>query len=254
MTIDSLAILGRSRFGLELTEQAILDNCRELDVSLTLVSPPHPPDHDLVRANEAVAAAVDRSAGRLLGLCRVDPWDNGGALEALERAAARPGIRGVLLNPFEENFRINDARVKPVARKAAELKLPVVVVSGIPWQSEATQVAQFADWSADNPVIMTNGGQYNISGLAQSDAEAALALANVYLQTNGVYREDFLQRVVEEFGSERLLFASSAPYFDPRFEKRRVELLHVEERDRDAILERNASTLFSITSGKGAAA
>jgi len=246
MTIDSLVFLGSSRFGVELTAEALATGCREQDVSLSLASPPHPPDHDLRAANERILSAVDRSGGALLGLFRVDPWDAVESIETVERAAALPGIRGLLLHPAEEHFRINDPRVRPVADRAAALGLPVVVATGTPWQSEATQVAEFARWCGDAPVVMTNGGQYNISGLSQTDAEAALTLENVHLHTNGVYREDFLQRVVGEFGQDRLLFASGAPSFDVRYEKRRVELLHVDDGARDAVLAGNARRLFAI--------
>jgi hypothetical protein len=61
-------------------------------------------------------------------------------------------------------------------------------------------------------VVATSGGQINISGLGQTDAELALAAAaNLCLQTTGVYREDFLDAVVARFGPGRLLFASAFP-------------------------------------------
>lgn len=246
MTVDALAFLGRSRFGLELDEQTLLDRARVAGVAVTVVSPPHPRDHDLTRANDEAAAAVDRSDGRLAALCRVDPWDAEESRALIRRAADSAAFHGLLLHPAEEHFRINDGRLRPIAEAAADAGLPIVVVTGTPWQSEATQVGEFAQWCTGVPVVMTNGGQYNISGLSQTDAEAALAFDNVHVHTNGVYREDFLQRVVADFGAERVLFASSAPYFDVRYEKRRVELLHVGPRERQALLGANATRIFSL--------
>ena len=61
------------------------------------------------------------------------------------------------------------------------------------------------------------------SGLGQQDAELALESSpNLFIQTSGVYREDFLEGVVSRFGAERLLYASAFPRFDPRLELLRI--------------------------------
>ncbi len=246
MIIDANITLGTSRFGMELAEGVALERCAHEGVTVAVVNPSHPVDHDFLRANEELAGTVERAKGRLVGLCRVDPWDGDVGLQLLHSSVDSLGFRGLFLHPAEEHFRINDSRIVPLAKLAAELDIPVVVATGYPWLSEPSQVADFAQWCPDVPVIMTNGGQYNISGLSQIDAESALGLANIHLYTSGVYREDFLQKVVKNFGPERVLFASSAPYFDPGFEKRRVDLLHVSEGEREALLRRNAQRVFWI--------
>ena len=94
--------------------------------------------------------------------------------------------------------------------------------------------------------MLTNGGQFNISGLAQFDAELALRNANVHVHTTGMYREDFLERVAATFGAERLLFASGAPIFSMAYERRRVDLAHFGDAGRDLILGGNAARVFGI--------
>jgi predicted TIM-barrel fold metal-dependent hydrolase len=244
MTIDSLVFLGTSRFGPELPVDAFAERWRTAGVTAAVASPPHPVGHDFARANQELADAVHSADGYLVGLARIDPWDGDAALALMERAVGTLGLSGLFLNPFEEHFRINDARLRPVARLAADLNVPVVIATGYPWVSEPNQVAEFASWCPDVPVVMTNGGQYNISGLAQTDAALALALDNVHIHSTGVYREDFLQRTVDRFGAHRVLFASSAPYFNAGFEKRRVELAHIGEDVRQAVLTGNAQRLF----------
>ncbi|GAB3881331.1 hypothetical protein GCM10028802_26380 [Terrabacter terrigena] len=213
---------------------------------MAVATAPHPVDHDFDRANRELADAVDAASGRLVGLCRVDPWDGEDALALLERSVNEHGHRGLLLHPAEEHFRINDARLIPLAQLAENLGIPVLVAAGYPWLSEPSQVAQFAGWCPGVPVVMTNGGQFNISGLSQIDAEAALRLDNVHIQTSGVYREDFLQKVVRTFGVERVMFASAAPYFDLDYERMRVGLLHVAEEERAQIFAGNAQRVFRL--------
>ena len=40
--------------------------------------------------------------------------------------------------------------------------------------------------------------------------------------TDGVYRQDFIERIAGELDPRRLLAGSFAPYFDLRYERRRV--------------------------------
>lgn len=246
MIIDSLMTVGASRFGFDLPAATAVEHLRSQGIALALAAPAHPVDHDFARANVQLAESSIDSAGRLVGLCRVDPWDGEAALELLEGSIRNRGMRGLFLNPEEERFRINDARLRPIAELAQALSVPVVVEAGYPWLSEPSQIAQFARWCPEIAVVMTNGGQFNISGLSQIDAEGALALPNVHIQTSGVYREDFLQKVVANYGADRVLFATAAPYFDPGYEKLRVSLLHVAEEHRQDILGGNARGLFSL--------
>ena len=96
---------------------------------------------------------------------------------------------------------------------------------------------------------MTNGGQINISGLGQADATLALQKAsNLYIDTAGVYRQDFIEETVENFGAGRVLFGSGSPYFDQRYEIMRGLLAKVSEDDREAILSGNAKRMLGYSS------
>jgi uncharacterized protein len=65
--------------------------------------------------------------------------------------------------------------------------------------------------------MMTHGGQINIGGLGQRDAWLALSTCpNLYMQTSGVYREDFIEEVIEGIGAGRVVFGSRAPLMDAR--------------------------------------
>jgi hypothetical protein len=69
---------------------------------------------------------------------------------------------------------------------------------GAAWVSEAPQVAELARRFPEVPIVMTNGGQINISGFSQRNSRLALAeCANASMTTSGVYREDFIEDVLE---------------------------------------------------------
>jgi uncharacterized protein len=129
----------------------------------------------------------------------------------------------------------------------------VILATGYPFVSEALQVAELAHRHPETTFVATNGGQINISGLGQDDAFLALeACPNLYVQTSGVYREDFLEGVVERFGAERLVYASAWPWFDPRLELLRVRWApNLGEDTRAAILGGNATRLLLGGTGPG---
>lgn len=246
MIVDGLSFLGTSRFGYRREPAELLDALDSEGIDLALVAPMHPRDGDLGVANKEVAAVVRDHPDRLVAIARVDPWDGDDAIAQLTSAVQEGGAKGVFLHPDEETFQINDTRWRPIAERAAELGVAVLVSTGHHCRSEAGQVASFAEWCPSVPVIMTNGGQLNISGLGQVDAELALALPNVHIFTSGVYRDDFLERAVRTFGADRVLFASFAPQFDVGYERRRVYQVHIPEEERALVLAGNAQRLFGL--------
>lgn len=245
MIVDGLVYLGASHFGYAQDPTAALADMADVGTSVALAVPVHPTGADFGPVNDAVAEAAAASDGRLVALARVDPWNGSAALAELRRAV-REGARGLFLHPGEEHFPINDDRVRPVVETAAELGVPVVVAAGFHLYSEPLQLGRAARWTPDNPVVLTNGGQLNISGLMGFDAELALGNDNVVVHTSGMYREDFLEGVVAKFGAERLMFASAAPLFDMTYERRRVDLAHFSDAERDLVLGGNARRVFGL--------
>ena len=244
MTVDALSFLGTSRFGYRREPAELLETLPAEGIERAVVAPMHPRDGGLGAANRELTAFVRDHADRLTAVARIDPWDGDDAIAQLTEAVTEGGARGVFLHPDEEHFQINDTRWRPIAARANQLGVPVLVATGHHCRSEAGQVAVFAEWCPDVPVIMTNGGQLNISGLGQVDAELALGLPNVHILTSGVYRDDFLERTVRKFGAERVLFASFAPRFDVGYEHRRVHQVHLTAAERALLLSGNARRLF----------
>jgi predicted TIM-barrel fold metal-dependent hydrolase len=245
MIADGLVFLGHSHFGHELDPAAALAGLDAIGADLALAAPVHPHRGGFPEANEAVAAAAAESAGRLVPLCRVDPWEGADAATELRRAVGA-GARGLLLHPAEEHIAINDHRVRPLVEAAAELGVPVVVAAGYHLVAEPLQLGAAAGWTPDHPFVLTNGGQLNISGLSQFDAELALTRPNVHVHTTGMYRQDFLEGVVATFGPERLVFATAAPLFSVAYERQRVEQAHVSATERELILGGNTVRIFGL--------
>ena len=247
MIVDGLTFLGDSIFGYRATETDLLAAMDETEIDRAVVCPVKPRTYRLARENERVAEAVRQHAGRLVGFGRVDPLLGDAAAADAETALGELGLSGLFLHPWEETFRAGASLVDPIIEIARARGVPVLVATGYPWLSEPLQVADLARRFPDVSFLLTNGGQLNVSGLGQTDAERALAHnRNLVIQTAGVYREDFLEGVVDRFGAERLVFASAFPLMNTTLELLRARSLHVGEDEKARVLGGNLVTLLGL--------
>jgi predicted TIM-barrel fold metal-dependent hydrolase len=250
MIIDVFTLLGESIQGYSQSEEALLSLMDEAGVDRAVICPVKPRGYHLGPANDRVAAAAQRS-DRLIGFARVDPRLGDEAVRELDRAVAELGLRGLFLHPWEETFRINSPLVDPVVARAAELGLPLLVATGYPWLSEAPQVGDLARRFPSLQIIMSHGGQINISGLGQFDAWLVLQQhPNVCIETSGVYRQDFIEEAAQAFGPERVLFGSSTPRMDMRLEVERVRWAKLPDEARALMLGGNAARILHLASDR----
>lgn len=232
MIFDFRIFLGQSFDGTRQTVSELLTRMDSLSIDMALACPFKPLAYDLNQANADLADSIASYPDRLVGAARIDPWQPDAA-DLLQRGLEDHALAALYLNPWEENFRADLAILDPLLAIAAAAGIPVIVATGYPWLSEALQVSKLAQRWPTVPIVMTNGGQINISGLGQADATLALRQSsNLYIDTAGIYRQDFIEETVEEFGGERVLFGSGAPYLDQRYEIKRILQAKVDETTR----------------------
>lgn len=246
MFFDFRVFLGQSFDGTSQSADELLHSMDALGIEHALACPLKPISYNLGEANTALAAAIRGYRNRLVGAARIDPWQPA-AVDSLRITVEDLGLRALFLNPWEEHFRADLEMLDPLMDVARMHRLPVLVAAGYPWLSEALQICMLAQRWPSVPVVMTNGGQINISGLGQADATLAMQKqSNLYIDTAGVYRQDFIEETVEAFGGERVLFASGKPYFDQHYEIKRVTLAKVSESDRIAMQAGSAMKLLGL--------
>jgi predicted TIM-barrel fold metal-dependent hydrolase len=246
MIFDFRTFLGQSFDGTRQTVSDLLRSMDALRIDMALACPFKPVSYNLDRANEELAVSIKDHPDRLVGAARIDPWQPD-AEKLLERALESYGLKALFLNPWEEHFRADLGRLDPLLEILQAHSAPVLVASGYPWLSEALQVCRLAQRWRDTPVVMTNGGQFNISGLGQADVTLALSKApNLFIDTAGVYRQDFIEETADAFGAERVLFGSGSPCFDQRYEIQRILLAKVNGTARISMQSGNALRLLKM--------
>jgi predicted TIM-barrel fold metal-dependent hydrolase len=245
LIIDGLTMVGTTINGYALSAEKLLASMDTNGVGKSVIAPVQPKTYRLEPQNDTAANMQDRYPDRLVGFCRIDPRQEGDAIIELRRCVLRLELKGLMLHPMEEGYRINESHVIRLLKEAGSLGVPVAVAAGYPWVSHALQVSSAAAQAKETTIIMSHGGQINISGLAQADAFLALQMcSNLYIGTNGVYRQDFLEECIEKFGPERLLFTSMSPVFDQGFELDRVRSIKMDEAGRPLVLGANLDYLL----------
>lgn len=219
MIIDVFTMVGKSINGYELSPEKLIESMNLYGIDQSVISPVQPFGYHFEPANDEIASIVANHPTRFIGFGRVDPRQGEKALMEVDRAITQLGLKGILLHPWEEGYQVNRDFVVDVAKHAAVYQVPLLVATGYPWVSHALQVADLAEKAPNTTIIMTHGGQINISGLAQSDAYLAMKKNdNLYMETSGVYRQDFIEDIIADFGAERVMFGSHSPKMHQGFE------------------------------------
>jgi predicted TIM-barrel fold metal-dependent hydrolase len=240
LIVDGLTILGTSISGYQLGAEELLASMESNGIDKSVIVPVQPKTYRLEPQNEAIAVTQMRYPDRFIGFCRVDPRQGEDAVTELRRCVLRLGLSGLMLNPMEEGYTINEGHAVRLVKEAGSLGVPTIIAAGYPWVAHATQIRSVAEQAEEATIIMSHGGQINISGLAQADSFLAMdTCSNLYIGTNGVYRQDFLEECIDAFGAERVLFTSMTPVFNQGFELDRANSVKMEEADRPSVLGGN---------------
>lgn len=240
MIVDALTMLGTSINGYRLEAEELLSSMDESGIDKSVIVPVQPRTYRLEPQNDAISIAQARYPDRFIAFCRVDPRQGEDAVTELRRCVLHLGLEGLMLHPMEEGYTVNEGHAVRLVKEAGSLGVPTIIAAGYPWVAHASQIRAVAEQADEATIIMSHGGQINISGLAQADSFLAMeACSNLYVGTNGVYRQDFLEECIDTFGSERVLFTSMAPVFHQGFELDRANSVKMEESERPSILGNN---------------
>jgi predicted TIM-barrel fold metal-dependent hydrolase len=87
-------------------------------------------NEDLVPFNDHVRRETQKSGGRLVGLCTVDPLGGGESVKTLRAYIEDEGFRGLKLHPCIQEFFPNDERVYPIYKTMQDYGLPVLMHTG----------------------------------------------------------------------------------------------------------------------------
>ena len=191
---------------------------------------------DYSSANVQVARIVQRLPRRLIGFAFVDcNRDAGRILSMVETAVRRWGFRGIKVHGYDA------MPTREVCDAARTCQVPLLVdVVG-----KAEVVELLASQYPDVNFIIPHLGSFKDDWQAQQRVvDQIVRFPNVYADTSGVRRFDYLVQAVSRAGARKLLFGSDGPWLHPGLELQKIRLIGLPAADEALILGGNARRLI----------
>jgi len=211
-----------------------LRRARAAGIGRTVVVPCFHSDYS--RANAELARIVAGNP-RLIGFAFVHARRDAGRIGAMVRRAVREwGFRGIKVHGSEAQ------PTREVCEAARACRVPVLVdVTGRPHV-----LHMLAPQYPDVTFVVAHLGSFWDDWRAQQQTVDILArYPNVYADTSGVRRFDYLAEAVQRAGAGKLLFGTDGPWLHPGLELEKIRLLRLPAADEAKILGGNALRLVA---------
>jgi uncharacterized protein len=215
---------------------AYLRRARRAGIARTVVFPAFQTDYR--DGNRQVARFVKRWPDRLIGFAMLHAGrDAGHVREMVREAVVKHGFRGIKIHGHDH------MPTREVCEAARAFSVPMLVdVAG-----QAHVVDMFAAEYPDVNFIIPHLGSFADDWRAHERVVEQLArYPNVYADTSGVRRFDYLVRAVRRAGARKLLFGSDGPWLHPGLELHKIRFLGLPAADQALILGGNAQRLLRL--------
>jgi len=222
----------------------------EADARRTMIS-------RLQRRN-AWTCEVAREHPQLVAFVGLDPSMSEGELLAEIEARRDGGARGIKLHPAAQRFYPNDDRLAPVYSRAAELDWPVIFHSGAfalgPATTRQASLQHFPPLLRAFPrltVVLGHMGFGDWNTCAAIARDFPNAMFDCCFIVNGtepkpeISNED-AAAAFRKVGTDRVMFGSDYPWFDPALDAARIARLPLTEAEKRAVLYENAARAFGV--------
>ncbi len=157
-----------------------------------------------------------------------------------------PWWKGLLLRPHE-GLRLNSPGLLAALRSGARAQLPLVIECGREEFSRPDHLQKFLENGPQRPIVLTHGAQLNICGADLAPArDLFVSFPHTFLETSGIYRQDFLEDMFRTLGPRRIFYGSGHPYMAESLEIERVNLLPATESEKAQMLGRGAAEIFGL--------
>jgi predicted TIM-barrel fold metal-dependent hydrolase len=191
---------------------------------------------DYNAANAQLAKIVARHPSRLIGFAFVHAArDAGRIFGMIQRSVTRWGFRGIKVHGHEA------MATREVCETARAFRLPVLFdVAGQAYVIDML-APQFPEVSFIIPHLGSFADDWRVH---QQVVDQLVRFPNVYGDTSGVRRFDYIVQAVKRAGAHKVLFGSDGPWLHPGVELHKIRLLGLPQQEEALILGGNALRLL----------
>jgi hypothetical protein len=192
---------------------------------------------DYAVGNANVARIINRYPAQFIGFACVHARRDAGRIREMVGVAVRRwGFRGIKVHRAEA------PATREVAETARVFHLPVLYdITGEPWYIEMI-AAEYPDVN----FIVPHLGSFADDWRAHRQViDQIVRLPNVYTDTSGVKRFDYVAEAVKRGGASKVLFGSDGPWLHPALELQKIRLLGLPASQEALILGGNIHRLIS---------
>lgn len=194
---------------------AYLRRARAAGIGRTVVMPAFHSDY--AKANAQLARIVARDPARLIGFAFIHAKRDAGRVFAIAARAVREwGFRGLKVHGHDA------LPTREVCEAARSLRVPIILdVMG-----RAYVVEMLAPQFRDVNFIIPHLGSFADDWRAQQQVvDQLVRYPNVYGDTSGVRRFDYIIQAVKRAGARKLIFGSDGPWLHPGVELYKIRAL-----------------------------
>jgi len=212
-----------------------LRRARAAGIGKTIVFPLFHSDYD--KANAELARIIARYPTRLIGFAFVHATrDAGRIFSIIERAVKQWRFCGIKVHGHEA------MATREVCETARAFGLPLLFdVAGQAYIIDLL-APQFPDVNFIIPHLGSFADDWRVH---QQVVDQLVRLANVYADTSGVRRFDYIVQAVKRAGAHKVLFGSDGPWLHPGVELHKIRMLGLPPQQEALILGRNAMRLLA---------
>jgi predicted TIM-barrel fold metal-dependent hydrolase len=216
---------------------AYLRRARAAGIKHTVVVPAFHSDY--ATANRELARVVARHRGRITGFAMVHCGRDAGRIDEMIREAVRQlGLRGIKVHGHEQ------MPTRELCEAARRYQLPVLAdIVG-----KAHVIDMLAPQYPDVTFIVPHLGSFADGFRAHQEViDQLVRYPNVFADTSGVRRFDYLVEAIRRAGARKLIFGSDGPWLHPGLELHKIRLLGLPSKEEKLILGDNAQRLVFRT-------
>lgn len=216
-----------------------MDRC---GVESLILSPHNALAGDTREGNREMIDAIARYPGRVYGYCTINPNFPDEIEQEMDTYLAHPSVVGLKVHPVMHECPADSDRYRPVWERANAQKL--MVLSHTWGESDGCGTTEMRRVAERYPEVRLLLGHSCYGAWEQAIALAA-EFPNVYLELTAAYHVyGLIEWMCRKAGSEKVLFGTDYPWFDPMVTVGCVVYAHIDEDEMRNILYNNARRLL----------